>query len=262
MRNALLLILALGGCAHHEPAPSATAVRATAQMPTGTKINYDAIVAAPDRTPADRALDGGRKPAAFLAFLGVKPGWHVADLAAGGGYTTELLARCVGPTGVVYSENAPSMLARIGRKAFDERLLRAADSNVRPLERELDDPFPADTGPLDLVVINMSYHDTVWLKIDRDAMNKAVFAVLRSGGSYVIADSSAKAGTGGADTGTLHRIDEALVKADVLRAGFKLDASSDLLRNPADARDWNTSPKAAGERRGSGDRFVLRFVKP
>lgn len=262
MRRLLLVLFAgtLGACAHQSQ--GAGSVSPTATTPVGKKIDYDALVAAPERTPADRALDGGRKPAAFLAFTGVQPGWHVSDLAAGGGYTTELLARAVGRTGMVYAQAAPSMLARLGRKSFDERLLRASDANVRPLERELDDPFPPDTGPLDLVVMNMSYHDTVWLKVDRDAMNKAVLAVLRSGGSYVIADSSAKAGTGGDDTETLHRIDEALVKADVLRAGFKLAASSDILRNPADPRDWNTSPKAAGERRGSGDRFLLRFIKP
>ena len=258
-RAPLVLLALLTSCAHRAAPTNATARPVSA---LGSRVDYAAIVAAADRTPADRALDGGRKPAAFLAFLGVLPGWHVADLSAGGGYTTELLARAVGRTGSVYAQNAPSMLARIGRRSFDERLLRAADANVRALERELDDPFPPDTGPLDLIVINMSYHDAVWLKIDRAAMNKAVFAVLRSGGSYVVADSSAKAGSGDADAQTLHRIDEVLVKAEVLRAGFKLEATSAILRNSSDLRDWNTSPMAAGERRGSGDRFVLRFAKP
>ena len=39
-------------------------------------------------------------------------------------------------------------------------------------------------------------------------------------------------------------------------------ADGDFLRNPADTRDWNDSPREAGERRGTSDRFVLRFVKP
>jgi len=34
------------------------------------------------------------------------------------------------------------------------------------------------------------------------------------------------------------------------------------LRNPNDTRDWNDSPKEAGERRGTSDRFVLKFEKP
>jgi predicted methyltransferase len=61
---------------------------------------------------------------------------------------------------------------------------------------------------------------------------------------------------------TLHRIDEEVVKKEVLAAGFKLDAESDLLRRPDDTRDWSSPPTAAGEKRGTSDRFTLRFVKP
>ena len=50
--------------------------------------------------------------------------------------------------------------------------------------------------------------------------------------------------------------------AEVERAGFKLHAVADFMRNPADKRDWNPSPSAAGERRGTSDRFALQFVKP
>src|SRR3982751_1424827 len=57
------------------------------------------IVASPDRSAADRTNDLRRKPAEMLAFIGVRPGSTVLDLSAGGGYTTELLARAVGPTG-------------------------------------------------------------------------------------------------------------------------------------------------------------------
>jgi len=52
------------------------------------------------------------------------------------------------------------------------------------------------------------------------------------------------------------------VIAEVERAGFKLRTVGDFLRNPVDKRDWNASPKTAGERRGTSDRFALQFVKP
>ena len=55
---------------------------------------------------------------------------------------------------------------------------------------------------------------------------------------------------------------QSLVKQEVTAAGFKLDSESDVLRNPDDKRDWTTSPRAAGEKRGTSDRFVLKFVKP
>src|SRR4051812_9856664 len=72
---------------------------------TAPSTDYAALVNAPDRLPSDVALDPGRKPAQFLAFAGVQTGMTVADLGAGGGYTTELLARAVGPTGTVYGQN-------------------------------------------------------------------------------------------------------------------------------------------------------------
>jgi hypothetical protein len=44
------------------------------------------------RPAADVAMDATRQPAQVMAFYDIKPGLHVADLWAGGGYTTELLA--------------------------------------------------------------------------------------------------------------------------------------------------------------------------
>jgi predicted methyltransferase len=93
-------------------------------------------------------------------------------------------------------------------------------------------------------------------------MNRAILAALKPGGVYAILDSSARPGSGLQDTKTLHRIDEETVRAEVERVGFKLAGKSDLLRNPSDTRDWNSSPVAAGEKRGTGDRFVDKFVKP
>jgi predicted methyltransferase len=53
-----------------------------------------------------------------------------------------------------------------------------------------------------------------------------------------------------------------VVRAEIEKAGFRLRAESSFLRNPGDARDWNASPKVAGEKRGTSDRFVLAFEKP
>jgi predicted methyltransferase len=106
------------------------------------------------------------------------------------------------------------------------------------------------------------YHDTVWMKADRERMNRAVYAALKPGGVYGIVDHSAVAGSGVADVESLHRIDESALRREVEAAGFRLAAEGDFLRNPDDARDWSASPRSAGERRGKSDRFVLKFVKP
>jgi predicted methyltransferase len=130
------------------------------------------------------------------------------------------------------------------------------------VEQPAEKPFPPDAKNLDAVICILNYHDFVWLKIDRAKMNKAVFAALKPGGVYAIVDHSAKQGTGLSDVQTLHRIDEDAAKKEILAAGFKLDGESDLLRNAEDARDWSPSPTQAGEKRGTSDRFVLKFVKP
>jgi len=219
------------------------------------------IVAAPDRSKADRALDGGRKPGQLLAFFGVKPGMRVAELGAGTGYTSELLARAVGKDGVVYAQNPPFVIEHFGDR-WSKRLAKPVMANVVRIDRDWNDPLPASVKNLDAVFIVLFYHDTVWMGADRSKMNAAVFRALKSGGEYVIVDHSARKGVGAAEAGTLHRIEESVVREEVPQVGFKLNAVSDFLRNPYDLRDWNDAPRAAGPRRGSSDRFVLKYVKP
>ncbi len=250
MRSTLLPLLLLAGCATSKPAAS------------GATFDYEALVSAPDRTPDDLKMDPGRHPAAFLSALEVKPGMQVGELFAGAGYTTELLARAVGPTGRVYGENPRWVLERFAAKPWAERLARPVNQNVQRVDRELDDPFPPELrGKLDLVVTNANYHDAVWQKVDTAKMNAGAFAALKPGGRYVVCDSSAKPGSGPEVAEQLHRIDEGQVRKEVEAVGFKLEHSSDVLRNPNDTRDWNASPRAAGDKRGTSDRFLLVFVK-
>jgi len=222
----------------------------------------NAVVAAADRSPEDRALDAGRKPVELLAFLGIQPGWRIADLGAGGGYTTELLQRAVGSEGAVYGQNSKKLLEMFLEKPWSARLAKPVMKGVVRMDRDFDDPFPDGLRPLDAVTMVLFYHDTVWLGVNREAMNKAVFAALKPGGVFVIVDHSARSGDGVKVTDTFHRIEEDVVKTEVLAAGFVLDGQADFLRNKDDTRDWNDSPRAAGERRGTSDRFVLRFRKP
>jgi predicted methyltransferase len=224
-------------------------------------VDYAAIVAAPDRTDADRALDAGRKPADMLEFFQIAPGQRVAELAAGGGYTSELLARTVGPSGVVYGENPKWVLDKFAAAPWAARLARPADANVVRLDREMDDPFGPDVHDLDAVLIVLFYHDSVWSGVDRAKMNSAVYAALRPGGVYGIVDHVAKPGDGIQDVQTLHRIEPTVILSEVEAAGFKLDAEADFLRNPEDAHDWNPNPSNAGARRGTSDRVVYRFRK-
>ncbi|HVE85749.1 MAG TPA: SAM-dependent methyltransferase [Myxococcales bacterium] len=257
-RFATLTAAALLSCAHAPAETTSSTAPAASAAPDDA-----ALVAAPDRTEGDRKLDPGRNPAGLLAFLGVRPGMRVGELVAGGGYTTELLARAVGPQGTVFAENPAFVVQRFAAKPWAERLERPVNKNVVRADRELEDPFPPEAKDLDLVVMYANYHDAVGLfKTDRAKMNSAVFAALKPGGRYAVVDSSARAGTGAAEVERLHRIDEDFVKQEVQAAGFKLERSDDFMRNPQDPRDWNASPTAAAEKRGTSDRFALMFVKP
>jgi predicted methyltransferase len=221
-----------------------------------------AIVDAPDRSDDDRKLDAGRQPGEMLAFFGIAPGMKVAELIAGGGYTAEILARAVGPAGVVYGQNNRFVLERFAEKGWAARLAKPIMKNVVRVDRELEDPLPPEAKNLDAVFMVLFYHDTVWQKTDREKMNRAIFAALKPGGVFAVIDHSGRPGTGTGEAQTLHRIEEKVVREELERAGFKLAGEGAFLRNPADARDWNASPRAAAERRGTSDRFVLKLVKP
>jgi predicted methyltransferase len=221
-----------------------------------------AIVDAPDRTEDDRLIDGGRHPAETLTFYRVTPGQRVADLAAAGGYTTELLARAVGPTGKVYGQNSRWLIENFAEIPFSRRLARPVMKNVVRVDREFEDPFPAEAENLDAVFCVMFYHDLFWLNVDRDKMNQAVFRALKPGGVYAIIDHSGRRGTGATEVKTLHRIEEKLVRAEIEKVGFRLRNEASFLRNGNDTRDWAPPSGPIPGRRGTTDRFVLAYEKP
>ena len=221
-----------------------------------TVPNYAAILAAPDRSDADRNTDKRRDPTKLLPFTGVRTGMKVLDMGAGGGYSTELMARAVGPTGVVYGQNTPDLGAR-GKAAFEARTMTPAGKIIIGLWRPFDDPLPADVNGLDLVTYLFFYHDTTYMPVDRAAMNRKLYGALKPGASLVIADHSAKPGEGVTVGRSLHRIEESVLRREVEAAGFKLAAEGDFWRHPEDTRDFTTQPPTK-----PADEFVLRFEKP
>ncbi len=218
--------------------------------------DYAAVVAAPDRSDADRETDKRRDPVKLLAFTGARAGMKLLDMGAGGGYSTELMARVVGPTGVVYGQNAADLGAR-AKERFEARLKIPAMKNALALTRPFDDPLPAEVRDLDLITFFFFYHDTTYMEVDRGVMNRKLHAALKPGGMLVIADHSARPGDGAAVGKTLHRIEESVLRREVEAAGFTLVAEGDFLRHPEDARDFSTTRPT-----GPVDEFVLRLRKP
>ena len=237
---ACALISGIAGCAT-TPAEGPAAAAARAQS----------VIASPVRNEWDHRMDASRNPSQFIPFTGVKPGMQVLDVAAGAGYTTQLMALAVGPTGTVYAQRETP------GAALTKRLADSPQPNIVVVLRPFEDPVPPEAPKLDLITIVNNYHDITYLPVDRTKMNQRLFAALKPGGHLVVVDHSAKAGTGVSAGKTLHRIDETVVIAEMRQAGFVLEAEGAFLRNPADTRDTSS-----GDANLPTDKFALRFVKP
>jgi len=218
--------------------------------------DYEAIVASPDRADGDRQADARRQPAKMLAFTGVKTGMKVLDMEASAGYSTELLARAVGPTGIVYAQDSAAVIERFVKDKFDIRAQKPVMKNVVHVIRDFDDPIPPEASNLDLITFFYAYHDISYMQVDRAVMNRKMLAALKPGGFLIIADHSAKAGDGISVAKTLHRIEESVVREEIEAAGFKLVAEADFLRNPEDPRDAPVFRPQVPV-----DEFVLKYQK-
>jgi predicted methyltransferase len=209
---------------------------------------------------ADALTDPALKSGEVIKFMGLKPGDRVADIVAG--RFVRALSIAVGPKGKVYAE-VPDEIAKTHPEGLAQLKTTTADpkyANVEILTGPIDKPgLPAK---LDAVFIRQNYHDLhdkFMGPADVAAFNRAVFAALKPGGVYVVLDHVAQAGTGLRDTDSLHRIDPAAVKAEVTAAGFKLDAESKILANPADDHSKMVFDPAI---HGKTDQFLDRFRKP
>jgi predicted methyltransferase len=223
----------------------------------GKTPDYAAIVAAPDRSDADRQTDQRREPTKMLAFTGVKEGMKVLDMEANAGYSTELLARAVGPTGTVYAQDPASIIEKFVKDKFDNRAKKPAMKNVVHVIRDFDDPIPPDVSNLDMITFFFAYHDVTYMPVDRAKMNAKMFAALKPGGYLIIADHSARKGDGISVAHTLHRVEEATLRQEIEAAGFKLVAEGDFLHHPEDPRDVKVFKPAVPV-----DEFVLKYQKP
>ena len=210
----------------------------------------------------DQALDARRKVALIMTFAEVKPGQKVLELIPGSGYFTRVFSALVGPQGHVYTV-WPNEAAKYSAESFAKWTALAAQphyANISLLKQpaaELSAP-----EPVDLVFTSQNYHDypdPFMGSVDPLVLNRQAFAALKPGGLFVVIDHVAPAGSGMADTNTLHRIDPAIVKQQVETAGFVFDGESNALRNSADPHTAKVFDKSI---RGHTDQFIYRFRKP
>ncbi|TPG21137.1 methyltransferase [Sphingomonas koreensis] len=256
---------ALAACAQSPSNAQDTAAPATPAVSSPASTLPPAITAAaadPARGADAATTDARRHGPEILAFAGVKPGDKVIDLIPGGAYWTKLFAKTVGASGHVYGIWPTPYAGEARTNVIDyQKLAGSADfANVSTSIEPANEIKAAE--PVDLVFTSQNYHDYLdkfMGPVDPAVFNKAVFDALKPGGIFLIVDHAAPAGSGTADTDTLHRIDPATVKQQVTAAGFEFVGSSDLLANPADDHTLKVFDPAI---RGKTDQFIYKFRKP
>lgn len=262
-RNALGLLaaLALAACGRGDEEAANRAAGPVVVDPIRIPPAVAAALADPGRA-MHRAADDRRHPGEILAFTGVGAGDKVLDLIPGDGYWTRMFSRIVGPEGRVYAV-WPTNYARVAQgnvRTVREIAASPAYANVRVEVQP--STILAAPEPLDLVFTAQNYHDypdEFMGRTDPGQLNRAVFAMLRPGGTWFIVDHAAAPGSAMRDTERLHRIDPAEVRRQVEEAGFVYEGESRVLANPADDRALPVFNPAV---RGRTDQFVMRFRKP
>ena len=220
-----------------------------------------AALADPARPAADRDRDGPRHAAEVLEFAGLKPGDKVADYMPGAGYFTRIFSAAVGPTGHVYA-TFPDFMAKFETKEVAAETALVADPHYANVSLATI-PGGSFTTPekVDLIWTSQNYHDLQFgLSHDQIiALDTAILADLKPGGTLLVIDHVAAPGTGWTVARTLHRIEPAAILADMKEAGFRLDGESKVLRNPADPHDKLVFDPSI---RGKTDQVVFRFKRP
>jgi predicted methyltransferase len=228
---------------------------------TAAPASVTAAIADKNRPAEDTARDADRKPATMIAFAGIKPGMVVVDLIPGKGYFTRIFAGAVGPGGHVYSYEATEFDGVY--KSHHVEVPTGTVPNY-PNATYIHAPAVKMEVPqlADVIWTSQNYHDlhdSFAGPVDMPAFNKAVYATLKPGGVFVVLDHAAVPGSGIGATDTLHRIDPAVVKKEVMAAGFKFAGESKVLRNPADDHSKLVFDKSI---RGHTDQFIYKFQKP
>ncbi len=238
----------------------ALAPLATPAIAADDASGYAAALADPARPAADKARDAARKPAELLDFADIEEGDVVLDYIMGGGYLTRLLSATVGPEGKVYAYQPDEFIKFRAAYGTEQDTVVAAYKNIVPLRPSIGALKLPE--PVDAIITVQNYHDLHLSMAPPGTaafVAKGLFAALKPGGTLVVVDHVAKAGSGAKDANTLHRIEPSFARAEIESAGFVFDGESDEWRNTSDPHTANVFDAAI---RGKTDQFAYKFKKP
>jgi predicted methyltransferase len=233
---------------------SAFALPAHAQDEQAARMRN--ALAAPERAAESKARDADRKPIETVQFFGIETGDTVVELIAVGGWFTEVLSAAVGSSGKIYASNPPGLVPAEAEKLLHDRL-----GNVVAVHGSLADA--GLVGTADVAFTAQNLHDLYFgyrgvpgseaIAVD---FLKAVHAALKPGGVLALIDH---VGIAGQDNAALHRIEVRHARDVITKAGFTIEAESNLLANPADD---HTKIVVDPSIRGKTDQFMILARKP
>lgn len=258
-------VLILAGLVLAAAAPAAARQETTAFNPARSALSMSpptpeedaallSAIESPSRPAEAKARDAFRHPYESLTFWGLRPGLTVVEIEPGqAGWWRAILEPYATATGGRYvGVNRPT------------------------------DGMGVEDETADLVVVARAVHN--WARDGRvDPYFAAFFKALKPGGYLAIEQHRAVEGLNVAETAPQGYVSESYVIQAAQRAGFVLDARSELNANPADDHDhpfgvWTLKPtrqsrndsgreltpeeRATLDAVGESDRMTLRFVKP
>ena len=279
------VLLLLAGCAptvlQEDAVPRPQAVEPAA---------IRAAVDAPWRSPEHRARDAWRHPVESLQFWGLRPGMTVVEIDPGGeAWWTEILAPYAKATGgryvASYVDLAAPNVSEGAKKARTDFEAKVGDFQrygaVQTVNFGVASGLQMEANSADLILVARAFHN--WSRQGRtDRYMSEFFRVLKPGGVLAVEQHRAPEGSDWEKTAPTGYVPESYVVEAAQKAGFRLEARSEVNANPRDTRDhpfgvWTLPPirrteqggrtltaeeRARYDAIGESDRMTLRFRKP
>ena len=225
-----------------------------AQAQNEQAARMETALLSPERPFEDKQRDAARKPIQTVQFLGLETGDTVIDVIAAGGWFTEVLSAAVGPSGKVLAQNPDFFVSREGfaatEKTRNDRL-----GNVQAVHGEL--AANGIVAQADAAITALNLHD-IYNGQGGEAAGvaflKGVYDALKPGGVFGVIDH---VGIAGQNNAQFHRMQLDLAKDALTKAGFTIEAESNILANPADDHT-----KGVRDMARHTDQFLIRARKP
>ena len=253
-----------------------------------SEILLKEVIAGDHRSDKNKARDDQRNPLETLAFFGVEPDMNIVEIWPGAGWYSEILAPYAKRGGGTFtaahwdtSSGSDFVVKGVERykTAFADKDLYG-DFKIVGLSENTTEIAPE--GSVDMIVTFRNLHN--WMpRGSQDAILAQIYKALKPGGVLGVLDHRAAADAEVDPKASNGYVNEALAIEIVEKAGFKLEASSDVNNNPKDTADhkfgvWTLPPtlstapfgqepdpdfdQTAVKAIGESDRFTLKFVKP